>query len=628
MGKNKDPTQGVLSVFDFVQSRKYYGLQIPIPSLIETLASWWTFQRYHTDRYDPNGYIQGRKTGLHLNFIPKYKIQVKRDVDGGTIIQLDYWARIRKTGIVAAFVTYGVTAAVGAGTLSYHVLEAKSFLQAFWQWFDGSYQVVKVEVLLNEERTALQQEDRDGNNVSKTTTTTNNYYNTYTNGQQQQGYGQQQQQGYPPYNSTTNNTKNTTINNGPPPPRPSQPPPQIKSAGVVYPVSTMSSPATVVYPTPPPVMSPPVGTPPTPSQIPIPPPNTIAGAVYHGRGNVTTTSPSGVVGYQTTITSHTTSSYPVSTLNGLGFGSHSQVGQNSGTGYSFNSQQLEHQQHSGSSPTNNSGGSSRYSSESYSSSSSHPGQYGNSQYGSQSQYGNSQYGSQSQSQSQYGSQSGYGSQSQYGSQSGYGSQTGYGNNNFSGVQQHSNNGINGSTNQYGQSSQYGQNGQQQQQFVQSLFGSTPVTPSRPAPTPSTASIERSNSFGSSSGSNNNSPNGYNSSLPPYPSTATTVSPTPPPPTSTPQMATTTNTNSNSSGSGDSTYGTHPSNTGNGENSNGPYATGSYLGHEQPKKEPTDYASLRHGGLGYGYTYDHLKEELKKKSENLNKTQTNQGHATN
>ncbi|EAL69289.1 hypothetical protein DDB_G0276285 [Dictyostelium discoideum AX4] len=625
MGKSKDPTQGVLSVFDFVQSRKYYGLQIPIPSLIETLASWWTFQRYHTDRYDPNGYIQGRKTGLHLNFIPKYKIQVKRDVDGGTIIQLDYWARIRKTGIVAAFVTYGVTAAVGAGTLSYHVLEAKSFLQAFWQWFDGSYQVVKVEVLLNEERTALQQEDRDGtNNVSKTTTTTNNYYNTYTNGQQQQGYGQQQQQGYPPYNSTTNNTKNTTINNGPPPPRPSQPPPQIKSAGVVYPVSTMSSPATVVYPTPPPVMSPPVGTPPTPSQIPIPPPNTIAGAVYHGRGNVTTTSPSGVVGYQTTITSHTTSSYPVSTLNGLGFGSHTQVGQNSGTGYSFNSQQLEHQQHSGSSPTNNSGGSSRYSSESYSSSSSHPGQYGHSQYGSQSQYGNSQYGSQSQSQSQsqYGSQPGYGSQSQYGSQSGYGSQTGYGNNNFSGVQQQSNSGINGSTNQYGQSSQYGQNGQQQQ-FVQSLFGSTPVTPSRPAPTPSTASIERSNSFGSGS-SNNNSPNGgYNSSLPPYPSTATTVSPTPPPPTSTPQMATT-NSNSSTTGSGDSTpYGTHPSNTG-----NGPYATGSYLGHEQPKKEPTDYASLRHGGLGYGYTYDHLKEELKKKSENLNKTQTNQGHATN
>ncbi|KAN0016260.1 hypothetical protein ACTFIU_006223 [Dictyostelium citrinum] len=154
--------------------------------------------------------------------------------------------------------------------------------------------------------------------------------------------------------------------------------------------------------------------------------------VYHGRGNATTTSPvCGVVGYQTTITSHTTSSYPVSTLNGLGFGTHSQIDQNSGTGYSFNSQQLEQQRHSRSSPTDLRGSSSSSSSsrESYSSSS-HPGQYG--------------------SQSQYGS--GYGSQSQYSSQSGYGSQSGFGNNSFSGIQQQqqSTNGVNGSTSQYGQ----------------------------------------------------------------------------------------------------------------------------------------------------------------------------------
>ncbi|EFA81093.1 hypothetical protein PPL_05929 [Heterostelium album PN500] len=173
----KDPTQGVLSVFDFVQSRKYYGLQIPIANLMTTINSWWSYQKYQTDKFDPKGYMQGRKTGLHLNFIPKYKLQVKRDTDGGTVIQVDYWARIRKTGIAAAFITYGLTAAVGAGTLSYHCMEAKNFLKAFWEWFDGSYQVVKVEVLMNEENTGSKQENANGSGYSATSSTVNNYYN-------------------------------------------------------------------------------------------------------------------------------------------------------------------------------------------------------------------------------------------------------------------------------------------------------------------------------------------------------------------------------------------------------------------------------------------------------------------
>eukprot|EP01133_Synstelium_polycarpum_P006581 gene6581-7638_t len=173
----RDSTQGVLSVFDFVQSRKYYGLQIPINSLMSTLQSWWSYQKFQTDRYDPTGFMQGRKTGLHLNFIPKYKLQVKRDADGGTIIQIDYWARLRKTGIAAALVTYGLTAAVGVGTLSMHIMEAKDFLKAFWAWLDGSYQVVEVEVLVNEESTYS--DSKDGKNKVQTSSqqTTNNYYN-------------------------------------------------------------------------------------------------------------------------------------------------------------------------------------------------------------------------------------------------------------------------------------------------------------------------------------------------------------------------------------------------------------------------------------------------------------------
>ncbi|EGG22114.1 hypothetical protein DFA_02004 [Cavenderia fasciculata] len=147
----KDSTKGVLSVFDFVQSRKYFGLDIPVSSLTTAIQSWWAYQKYQCDKYNPNGFIQGRKSGLRLNFHQKYRIQIKKDVDGGTILQIDYWARIKKLGIAAAFITYGITAAVGCGTLSYFLIEARKFLRSFWDWFDGTYQVVNVQVLVNEE---------------------------------------------------------------------------------------------------------------------------------------------------------------------------------------------------------------------------------------------------------------------------------------------------------------------------------------------------------------------------------------------------------------------------------------------------------------------------------------------
>ncbi|EGC34709.1 hypothetical protein DICPUDRAFT_98124 [Dictyostelium purpureum] len=572
-GYNRDPTTGVLSVFDFVQSRKYYGLQIPIPSLIETLASWWTYQKYHTDRYDPNGYIQGRKTGLHLNFIPKYKIQVRRDADGGTIIQLDYWARIRKTGIVAAFVTYGVTAAIGAGTLSYHVMEAKHFLQAFWEWFDGSYQVVKVEVLVNEERSALEEEGYDEHgNVSKSvhSSTTNNYYNTYN-----------QEPGYPPQPgyTTTSSSSKTVVAKSPTAPQ---------SSGVVYPVSPPVSPVSPI-------------------------PAAAGGGSYSSySSSSSSTSSSGSKnpqgGYQTTITSHTTSSLPTY---GMGSSVYGTPAYNSRyappppgvAGYGMSSSY-------GASGTGLPPGVGQYG----------VGAMGTGQYGAT---GTSQYGSNYSNSSSYGSNGQYGNSGHSNSLSS-GSTSAYSNNSYSGVPLDSMSKLSIS----GQDSNTSGSKQQQNQFVQSLFGSTPSnssasssgsTMNKSLPPPSTATVSGGSNANSSSGNN-----GYNSSLPPYPSTASTTAPNPPPVS----HANLSNTNTGTSGTNITGTGQNGSTgTNSSTNGQGPYATGSYLGTEQDKKQPgVDYTSLRHGGLGFGYTYDHLKDDLKRKSENLNHV-NNPSHGT-
>eukprot|EP01132_Coremiostelium_polycephalum_P002069 gene2069-2555_t len=547
MGKQKkDPTTGVLSVFDFVQSRKYYGLQIPIPSLMETLASWWTYQKYQTDRYDPNGYLQGRKTGLHLNFIPKYKIQVKRDIDGGTIIQLDYWARIRKAGIACAFLTYGLTAAIGAGTLSYHILEAKDFLKAFWAWFDGSYQVVKVEVLINEEKTMEEATDSRGG-VSKTSVTNNNYYNTYPTA----GGG---------VGSSGSSSQQSTIVQSPPP--------------VVYPAGYN-------------------------------PPGNFGGPVAVGGGGYTSSS-GGAGGYSQTSTSYSYTS-SVTGAGGNPYGTTAAYGQQQGYGYG--QQQGYGQQGYG---------------------------QGYDQYGQQQQgYSQQGYG---QGYDQYGQQQqqgyGYGQQQQ----AGYNQQStaGFGNNDYSGVQT---------------------NSSQQKKFVESLFGNdqynsssssttassqnnrssisstssteldsypnnisrhtevsgidAPYVPSPPTNLPpmSTATLSHSGTNPFAAGSNGQSPTNSTGFGGPQPSTASTR-PVPPIPTQQPVYSQTPPPSS-------TTPLPPPPPTGPQVSQQFPPSTGVPPPNQQ--QGPGGNDSLKKGGLGFGYTYEHLQHDLKEKSEQLERS---------
>ncbi|KAF2073846.1 hypothetical protein CYY_004842 [Polysphondylium violaceum] len=629
MGKqNRDPTTGVLSVFDFVQSRKYYGLQIPVATIIETLSTWWTYERYQTDRYDQNGYIQGRKTGLHLNFIPKYKIQVKRDVDGGTIIQLDYWARIRKTGIVAGILSYGITAAIGVGTISYHVIEAKDFLRSFWEWFDGSFQVVKVEVLIDEEKTMAEEQYSDGN-VTKNTKITNNYYN----------------------NSNKNpSSSNMSIPSGNQGINPAGAAAGVAAGGAMaassYPggykttITSTSTPAGVVFP-----------------------------AQYNGSTSVysshTTTSSGGKPLEKSTsspsvptsnmsqqpggmTSSHKTSTS--STYGQPGYPGSYPAGYAQGGSYQY---QQNYQSGTGAYPQ---GGSYQYQ-QGFSTGAYPQGAYGYQQQGA---YGNQQGTTQSYA-NQRGLAQGMSSTNQYG-----GSNQAYSNNQYSG----SANGYNRNMQQQGynsasgynqQSSSYG-NGSQQKEFVSSLFGNNNAyggnsanmsngmnsngmnngmrngmnnngmnngmsnginssAPHRPAPPPpSTATLQTPTNAGSSASMMNSS------SIPP-PSISVPVPPPPPPqvrsavPATTPAANSSMNRNVNSQGN----LNTPPAVNGK-DASKGPYATGSYMNNLQdPKNNDPNNEALKHGGLGFGYTYDHLKEELKKKSENLN--QTNSGSAT-
>ncbi|EFA78184.1 hypothetical protein PPL_08834 [Heterostelium album PN500] len=145
-----------MSVFDFVHSRKYYGLSVPTNVIMESIKTWWSFQKFSIDlcKHDPiSGRIFGEKSGLHINFVPKFKLDVKKDpVDGAVVLHLSYYARIKKTGIAAAFLTSGLSVAIGAGTMTVHIAEAKDFLQTFWKWFEGNYQLVNIVVLLCEDR--------------------------------------------------------------------------------------------------------------------------------------------------------------------------------------------------------------------------------------------------------------------------------------------------------------------------------------------------------------------------------------------------------------------------------------------------------------------------------------------
>jgi hypothetical protein len=78
--------------------------------------------------------IDASKSGVHVNFEPKFTAVIGPVSPGQrTSVSINYYAKIKvASGLVVGILTGGLSVAVGAGTLTAHLADAKSFVDSLW----------------------------------------------------------------------------------------------------------------------------------------------------------------------------------------------------------------------------------------------------------------------------------------------------------------------------------------------------------------------------------------------------------------------------------------------------------------------------------------------------------------
>eukprot|EP01027_Heterolobosea_sp_BB2_P007368 GEZU01010967.1.p2 GENE.GEZU01010967.1~~GEZU01010967.1.p2 ORF type:complete len:209 (+),score=60.00 GEZU01010967.1:121-747(+) len=193
-------------IFRLVEVRQYPRSAFTPGTLLSLTRSWLISQGYEKIKDVPpkrglfrgkearaaashQYYLQASKKGLNFNFVPRVSIGI--DVVGDYInATLTHWARVRKIGIAGAFITEGITAVIGAGTLAHHRIKAEEFMATLWAYIDQSTHGARYNVLT-----------RHGFSDAEQQELLNEQRQYMTTDEKQQYIGQQMQQ--QPYTTTT-----------------------------------------------------------------------------------------------------------------------------------------------------------------------------------------------------------------------------------------------------------------------------------------------------------------------------------------------------------------------------------------------------------------------------------------
>jgi len=132
-----------------VHQTRHYTSFANSNTAFEAMNSWLRSSDFNVRRKSPT-FSKGSKRGVHVNFVPKFKLLVEPCKDGSYLVKFDYYGKMKiGTLVVVGILTSGISTAVGVATYAMRLLEADEFAGSFWAYVDslarGSMTVVKVE---------------------------------------------------------------------------------------------------------------------------------------------------------------------------------------------------------------------------------------------------------------------------------------------------------------------------------------------------------------------------------------------------------------------------------------------------------------------------------------------------
>jgi len=135
-------------LFHIHQTRSFpAGFRDPA-SIMSAMNSWLHKSGFHVRSKGPY-FARGRKHGVHVNFIPKFKLAIQV-INGHYHVMFDYFAKAKLgTAVVLGVLTSGLSTVVGLGTFAARLAEADDLVHHFWKHAEslalGPPVVVKME---------------------------------------------------------------------------------------------------------------------------------------------------------------------------------------------------------------------------------------------------------------------------------------------------------------------------------------------------------------------------------------------------------------------------------------------------------------------------------------------------
>eukprot|EP01111_Echinosteliopsis_oligospora_P003771 TRINITY_DN1592_c0_g1_i2.p1 TRINITY_DN1592_c0_g1~~TRINITY_DN1592_c0_g1_i2.p1 ORF type:complete len:350 (-),score=111.04 TRINITY_DN1592_c0_g1_i2:153-1202(-) len=136
-------------VYHIKNTRNYTGCSDPQIKLFHQLNDWFGHNDFNVKKKTEQ-FSRGSKKGIHVNFVPKFKLHVYNGANGSINVALEYYAKIKiGTAVIVGVLTSGISTVVGVGTLAYTLSEADDFVEGFWRYVDSifhsSYSIVGLE---------------------------------------------------------------------------------------------------------------------------------------------------------------------------------------------------------------------------------------------------------------------------------------------------------------------------------------------------------------------------------------------------------------------------------------------------------------------------------------------------
>lgn len=182
-------------VYHVHQTRRYGAFANPTTAF-HAMNSWLQSSDFKVRVRKANTFSRGSKRGVHVNFIPKFKLLVEPCSDGGFLVKFDYYGKMKVgTLVVVGLLTSGISTAVGVATYAMRLMEADDFAASFWAYVDslarGTIAVVRTERWGHDSHGHYVQQPLPVPVVVQQPVVVQHPYVI-----QQQPYGQQQQQPY------------------------------------------------------------------------------------------------------------------------------------------------------------------------------------------------------------------------------------------------------------------------------------------------------------------------------------------------------------------------------------------------------------------------------------------------